>query len=292
MRSLVNRAQKVAYSFAFMLAIASARPAFADTVTVMWDQSPDSGVSGYLVYVGTASAVYATTYDVGNTTSFTFPSATPGQQYYFAVASYKPGPVIGPKSTEVTTITNAAPTLSNPGSQTTIVNQSTSLQLSATDPQGQPLTFGATSLPPGVSVSSSTGRISGTPTALGSYVVTAIATDGVLSDSETFTWTVIANPTDVSSPQLTITVPTTQNTYQTDQSVVLLGGTATDDRIVTEVTWTTDRGNSGRATGTDSWLAGIPLQRGPNMVTVHARDAAGNVSSRAIVVKLSGKNQK
>jgi hypothetical protein len=57
------------------------------------------------------------------------------------------------------------------------------------------------------------------------------------------------------------------------------------------VTWSSDRGNSGRATGTDSWIAGIPLQRGPNTITVKARDDKGNLSSRAVVVKSSGKTK-
>ena len=157
---------------------------------------------------------------------------------------------------------------------------------------GQPVTYGATALPPGLAVATTTGLISGTPTTTGSYLVTAVVTDGILSDSKTFTWSVAQPVLTDTAPIVTITVPTSGNVYATDQSSVTLGGTAIDNGVVTEVTWTTDRGNSGRASGTDSWIAGVPLQRGPNTITVQARDDAGNVSNRAIVVKFSGKGQK
>ncbi len=85
---------------------------------------------------------------------------------------------------------NSPPTLANPGAQSTIEGQSDSLTLSASDPDGDPLTFGASGLPPGLSLNASTGTISGTATAAGTYSVTASVSDGQSSDSESFTWTV------------------------------------------------------------------------------------------------------
>lgn len=271
----------------------TARSAAADTLTLMWDRSPDSNVAGYLVYVGTQSGNYANAYDVGNSTSFAYSSAAPGQAYYFAVAAYFPGPVIGTKSTEVSGTSNGAPVLLNPGNQSAVVGNPVSLQLSGSDPAGQPVSYGVTALPPGLALTPATGRISGTPTTPGSYLVTAVVSDGVLSDSETFTWTVAAPMVagDTSAPVITITVPTTGSQYNTDQTFVTVGGTAIDNTSVTEVTWTTDRGASGRATGSDSWIAGVPISRGPNTITIRARDEAGNVSSKAIVVKSTGKSK-
>lgn len=293
MRPRVNRGRRwITYSLAFLL-IMTARSAAADTLTLMWDRSPDSNVAGYLVYVGTQSGVYASPYDVGNTTSWAYSSATAGQAYYFAVAAYYPGPVIGTRSTEVSGTSNGAPVLLNPGNQSSVVGTSLSLQLSGSDPAGQPVSYGVTALPPGLALTSSTGRISGTPTTPGSYLVTAVVSDGVLSDSETFTWTVAA-PTvagDSTGPVITITVPTTGANYNTDQTFVTVGGTAIDNTSVTEVTWATDRGASGGATGTESWIAGVPLNRGPNTITVRARDEAGNVSTKAVVVKSTGKSK-
>lgn len=293
MRPRVNaRRRGLTYALAFLLTM-TARSAAADTLTLMWDRSPDSNVAGYLVYVGTQSGNYGSAYDVGNSTSFAYSSAAPGQAYYFAVAAYFPGPVIGTKSTEVSGTSNGAPVLVNPGNQSSIAGNPVSLQLSGSDPAGQPVSYGVTALPPGLALTPATGRISGTPTTPGSYLVTAVVSDGVLSDSETFTWTVAA-PTvagDTSAPVITITVPTTGSQYNTDQTFVTVGGTAVDNTSVTEVTWTTDRGASGRATGNDSWIAGVPISRGPNTITIRARDEAGNVSSKAIVVKSTGKSK-
>ena len=66
----------IGYSLGFLLTMTTASAAKAATLTVMWDQSPESNVAGYLVYVGTQSGVYGTTYDVGNVTSFAYPYAT------------------------------------------------------------------------------------------------------------------------------------------------------------------------------------------------------------------------
>ena len=289
MRSQVQR-KWASRLLAFVLVITGARSASADTLTLLWDQSTDANVAGYVVYVGTQPGVHAMTYDVGKTTSFTYSAAVPGQRYYFSVAAYFPGPVIGEASTEVSGSSNAAPALTNPGSQTSTVGQPVSLQLVGSDPLGQAVSYGTTLLPPGLSLSASTGVISGTPSAAGAYTVTATVTDGSLSDAETFNWSV-SQPSDTSAPAIRITIPTLSSTYSTSQTFVTLGGTARDDNQVSEVTWATDRGSNGRASGTDSWIAGVPLQRGKNVVTIRARDAAGNISTRAIVVKVATKGK-
>ena len=64
-----------------------------------------------------------------------------------------------------------------------------------------------------------------------------------------------------------------------------LGGTASDNVGVTQVTWANDRGGSGTATGTTSWsVSGIVLASGANVLTVTARDAAGNTSTDTLTV--------
>jgi hypothetical protein len=91
---------------------------------------------------------------------------------------------------------NRAPTLTSPGNQSNASGATVSLQLSASDPDGNTLTYGATGLPAGLSVNSATGRISGTITAsAGASTVTVSASDGSLSDSKTFTWTVTSPTT-------------------------------------------------------------------------------------------------
>ena len=67
-----------------------------------------------------------------------------------------------------TSSTGNTVTVTNPGSQTGTVGTAASLQITATDSaSGQTLTYSATGLPTGLSINSSTGLISGTPTTAG-----------------------------------------------------------------------------------------------------------------------------
>src|SRR6202044_1958766 len=82
-------------------------------------------------------------------------------------------------------------TVTNPGSQTGTVGTAVSLQIHATDSAtGQTLSYSATGLPAGLSISSS-GLISGTPTATGTSSVTVTATDTTgAKGTASFTWTI------------------------------------------------------------------------------------------------------
>src|SRR5579862_6081501 len=83
-------------------------------------------------------------------------------------------------------------TVTTPASQTSTVGTAASLQISASDSaSGQTLTYSATGLPAGLSINSSSGLISGTPTTAGTSTVTVTAKDTTgASGSATFSWTV------------------------------------------------------------------------------------------------------
>ena len=92
---------------------------------------------------------------------------------------------------------------------------------------------------------------------------------------------------DTTPPTIAITTPTAGSTYSTPTSSLALGGTASDNVGVTQVTWANSRGGSGTASGTTSWTAtGIVLQAGANVLTVTAKDAAGNTTKAALTVTL------
>ena len=94
-------------------------------------------------------------------------------------------------------------TVTNPGSQTGTVGTAVSLQIHASDSaSGQTLTYSATGLPAGLSISSS-GLISGTPTTAGTSSVTVKATDTTgASGSASFSWTISSSGGGCTAAQL------------------------------------------------------------------------------------------
>ena len=106
-------------------------------------------------------------------------------------------PTVGGSTSNTVTVTN-------PGNQSGTVGTAASLQIQASDSaSGQTLTYSATSLPTGLSINSSTGLISGTPSTAGTFSVSVSATDTTnASGSTTFTWTVGTSGTSCSGQLL------------------------------------------------------------------------------------------
>jgi hypothetical protein len=267
-----------------VMALGVARQAAADTITVEWDPATDP--VGYKVHVGVTPGTYTQHFDVGSATLFSYTSATAGQRYCFTVSAYLLSSQLeGPISSEVCGYSNTPPTLANPGNQSSTTGQSLTLQLQGSDPDLQPLTYSATGLPPGLSVQASTGYISGSGTTAGTYSVTARASDGVLTASQVFTWTMTAPAADTTRPTATIASPTTGTSYSTTTASISLGGSAADNVGVVQVRWASDKGGNGTATGTTSWsVTGIPLVAGSNVITITALDAAGNQGTDSLTV--------
>jgi hypothetical protein len=91
-------------------------------------------------------------------------------------------------------------------------------------------------------------------------------------------------PRDTVAPSLSITSPSGTNVI-TSASTIVLRGTARDNVGVTQVNWTSSTGASGVAQGTAAWATpAIPLIFGATTLIIRAKDRAGNVGWRAVVV--------
>jgi Putative Ig domain len=90
-----------------------------------------------------------------------------------------------PNPTDVVVVTN-------PGNQTNVVGDTVSLAIVASDSHSGALSYVATGLPAGLSISSSTGIITGTPTTPSAPVVIVTVTNTTTNavGSQSFTWTV------------------------------------------------------------------------------------------------------
>jgi type II secretory pathway pseudopilin PulG len=157
-------------------------------------------------------------------------------------------------------------TVSSPGSQTDTVSTTiTPLAISASGGSGS-FTWTASSLPAGLSLSSS-GVVSGTPTTTATYSPTITVTDRVTGvvKSTTFTWSVVARPT--------VTSPGAQRSTTTGTVSLQL----TTSCLNSPCTYTLNNGpaglsvsSTGRITGTVT--SGVSTF---NAVSVTVTDAAG-----------------
>jgi len=170
---------------------------------------------------------------------------------------------------------NTPPVLTNPGSQSGLVGASVSLQLTATDANGDSLVWSATGLPTGLQVGA-TGRITGTPAVAGSFNVTVTVRDAAnASDSETFVWSV-TNPASNGAPVLT----NPGNQVSAAGSAVSLSLSATDPDG-DSLTYTATGLPAGLSlNATSGLITGTPTGAGLTSVSVTARDPAGLTSTR------------
>lgn len=100
-------------------------------------------------------------------------------------------------------------------------------------------------------------------------------------------------PGDTIPPTISITSPTSADTYTTSASSITLGGIASDNTGVTEVRWRNQTsgasgnatGSSGFATWNTSAISLVPTVQ--NTLIVEARDASGNIGSDTLIVNSS-----
>ena len=89
---------------------------------------------------------------------------------------------------------------------------------------------------------------------------------------------------DKTSPSVSITGPTGSSTYTSTATPLTISGTASDNKGISSVAWSSSAGDSGTCAGTTSWTADIPLTAGTNTITVTATDNAGNTGIATLTV--------
>ncbi len=165
-------------------------------------------------------------------------------------------------------------TVTNPGTQTSTVGTAVSLQMQATDSaSGQTLTYTASGLPAGLSISSS-GLITGTPTTASTSSVTVTAKDTTgATGSAAFSWTV--NP--AGGNTVTVTNPGTQTS--TVGTAVSLQMQATDSASGQTLTYTASGLPAGLSISSSGLITGTPTTASTSTVTVTAKDTTGATGS-------------
>ena len=139
----------------------------------------------------TWTTIYATTTGTGGTQTLNVSGSGRYVRMYGTVRATQYGYSIYEFQVYAATSTGNTVTVTNPGSQTSTVGTAVSLQMQASDSaSGQALTYAASGLPAGLSISPS-GLITGTPTTAGTSTATVTATDGTgATGSAAFSWTV------------------------------------------------------------------------------------------------------
>jgi hypothetical protein len=185
----------------------------------------------------------------------------------------------------VTDTTRPTVSITSPTSGTTFSTSSTSLTLGGTAADNIGVTqVSWTNSAGGSGTASGTTSWSAAGIALrpGSNALTVTARDAA-GNAATAQLTVTV--TDTTAPSVAIATPTSAVTHVTRTSPLALGGAASDNVAVTQVSWANSAGGSGTATGTATWsVAGVALQPGSNVLTVTARDAAANARTATLTV--------
>lgn len=166
------------------------------------------------------------------------------------------------------------PVLASPGNQSTPAGTLVDLGLVASDPNGDTLSFSASGLPPGLSISATTGHIGGTPMVNGSYDVVLSVSDGYNAASVPLVWQVTGSAPlqlDALPPPVPVMV---DGTLQVQAS-------ATGYQV--EYQWSFGDGTPPTAWSADGQASHTYARAGAFTVTLTVRDGYGQQQSTSFL---------
>jgi len=191
------------------LLVLSTVSASAASLTLAWDSSSSTFVTGYLVSWGTRSGAYDHTLDVGNALSAPVPGLADGTNYYFVVQAYSSTYTLSAYSNEVS---GQTPTLATPLS--IICSAPTATSTDGNPVKVQVSTTVAGGTPP---VTTTCSPASGSLFPVGSTPVACSAVDALKATASCNTVVVVNGP----PPPPTITCPQPKATSTDGQAVPL-----------------------------------------------------------------------
>jgi hypothetical protein len=90
---------------------------------------------------------------------------------------------------------------------------------------------------------------------------------------------------DITAPTVTITSPTSSDTYSASTTPLTLGGTASDNVAVSSIAYSNNGAAYSACSGTTSWTcSNISLTSGSNVISVRATDSSSNTATDTITV--------
>jgi DNA-binding beta-propeller fold protein YncE len=182
---------------------------------------------------------------------------------------------------------NAAPSVATPGNESLLAGQSLSVQIVASDADGDPLTYSASGLPAGLTIGAATGLISGTTTAVGTSTVLVSVSDGLASASTSFTISVLADTVAPTKPGTPTAIAQTGKPYLTWSAST--DNVGVEGYIIYRSSTSSVPGTEvGRSTTTSFRDADGQRSR-VYYYAIEAYDAAGNRSGRSGVAMYSAK---
>ncbi|MCW2646585.1 MAG: hypothetical protein JWP07_2694, partial [Pseudonocardiales bacterium] len=246
----------------------------AATLTWTAPSTGGSPITGYVVtpYIGATAQAPQTFAGTGTTQTLT--GLTPGAAYTFTVAAQNVAGT-GPASAKSASVTpNVSPSLSFTAPPAGEVGVPYSRALTVTDGTAPfAWSISAGSLPAGLTLNASTGLLSGTPTAAGSFTFTVRVVDASgQSATKSVTLVVAAAPT------LAFTPGAGEVGVAYSQQPTLSGGTS-------PVAWTVSAGSLPAGLTLDpstGLVSGTPTAAGNFSLTILATDAFSQVASKTV----------